>query len=152
MEIISLVVLDGLSITHKEYKAYSRFKLLLVDIRDRQLTDVVIGFINDQVKLVNHAINNKFEVQKVIRSAQKTILSMLEKELKLVCKNHYQSRWMAIGMLVFGIPIGFAYNNMMGNVSGIGMGIAIGIGAGIAIGSSLDKKAEKEGRQLNITL
>lgn len=52
------------------------------------------------------------------------ILKLIEKELKLVPKNSYRNRWMAIGMSAFGVPIG----------------------------AGMDKKAFEEGRQLDMEI
>ncbi len=68
--------------------------------------------------------------------------------MRIVPKNAYRNRWLAIGMVVFGMPMGAAYGVSMGNMAFIGVGIPIGMVFGMAIGARMDKKAAKEGRQL----
>ena len=77
---------------------------------------------------------------------------MIEKEEKLVPKNAYRTRWMAIGMSVFGVPIGMAFGASLGNMAFLAIGIPLGMAIGIAIGAGMDKKALEEGRQLDIEI
>ena len=55
-------------------------------------------------------------------------------------------------MSAFGIPIGLALGASQGNNGMLGAGLPIGMVIGIAVGSSLDKKAFKEGRQLDLEI
>ena len=80
------------------------------------------------------------------------ILKLIEKELKLVPKNLYRDRWLAIGMAGFGLPFGVAFGAAFGNMAFIGIGIPIGLAIGIAIGSGMDKKALDEGKQLDVEI
>ena len=74
---------------------------------------------------------------------------MIEKELKLVPKNHYRNIWIGIGLAVFGTPIGVAIGASLGNMGFIGVGFAFGIPIGMIVGSMMDKKALQEGKQLD---
>lgn len=67
---------------------------------------------------------------------------MIEKELELVAKNHYHDLWMAIGLALGVAFLAFFTNN--------GMRLIIGLAVGMSIGINLDKKAEKNGKQLNL--
>jgi hypothetical protein len=55
---------------------------------------------------------------------------------------------MAIGMAVFGIPLGVVFGMSPGNMAFIGIGLPIGLG----VGSEKDKKAFREDRQLDIEI
>lgn len=81
-----------------------------------------------------------------------SLLKLLEKELKLVPKDHYRTRWMVVGMSAFGLPFGVVFGTSLGNMAYLGLGLPIGMGIGIAIGASMDEKAKKEGRQLTLTM
>ncbi len=87
-----------------------------------------------------------------MRSAELRILKLIEKEQKLVPKNTYRNRWMAIGMSVFGVPIGVAFGASLGNMAFLAIGIPIGMAIGIGLGTGMDKKALEEGRQLDIEI
>lgn len=75
---------------------------------------------------------------------------MLEKEHKIVPKNYYQSLWMLLGMAAFGLPIGAAFGASIGNMAFLSIGLPIGMVIGLAMGAGMDKKALKEGRQLDV--
>ncbi len=76
----------------------------------------------------------------------------MEKELKIVPRNYYRTTWMVIGMAAFGIPMGAAFGASLGNMAFIGIGLPIGMAIGISVGMGMDKKALKEGRQLDLEI
>lgn len=53
-------------------------------------------------------------------------------------------------MSAFGIPLGVAYVSIIGNMAFLSIGLPIGMVLGMAVGAGMDKKALKEGRQLDI--
>lgn len=57
---------------------------------------------------------------------------------------------MALGMVVFGLPLGIAFGTILDNIGLLGIGLPIGMVIGLAVGTGMDKKAKEEGRQLNI--
>jgi drug/metabolite transporter (DMT)-like permease len=69
-----------------------------------------------------------------------------------VTKNHYRNTWLALGMGVFGIPLGVTFGVSLGNMGLLGIGLPIGIVVGLAVGSVLDKKAFEAGRQLDLEI
>ena len=78
------------------------------------------------------------------------ILKLIEKEQKLVPKNIYRNRWLAIGMSAFGIPFGVAFGISLGNMAFLAIGLPLGMAIGIAVGTDLDKKALKNGKQIDV--
>ena len=80
------------------------------------------------------------------------ILKLIEKEQKLVPKNIYRNRWLAIGMSAFGIPFRVAFGISLGNMAFLAIGLPLGMAIGIAIGAGMDKKAFEEGRQLDLEI
>ncbi|MFY8110592.1 MAG: hypothetical protein ACOVKP_01170 [Flavobacterium sp.] len=83
---------------------------------------------------------------------QTKIIKLLEKELKIVPKNYYRNLWSALGMSVFGLPMGAALGLSIGNIGLLGIGLPIGMLIGMLVGSQMDKKAFQEGRQLAIEI
>ncbi len=81
---------------------------------------------------------------------QNKILRLLEKEYKLVVKNYYQNLWLIVGMTSIGLPMGLAFGLGFDNMGLLASGLPIGMAIGLAIGVTMDKKASKEGRQLNL--
>jgi len=132
--------------TSKMAVAFSKFELLLNELRMRNLPSEIVSKINLEIKLINNTSTS--ELKKQLRKSNTKTLRILEKELKLVPKNYYRNLWMVIGMSAFGIPMGVAFGTALGNMAFLGIGLPIGMAIGIAVGSSMDKKAHDENRQL----
>jgi hypothetical protein len=88
----------------------------------------------------------------LIKQKQTKIIKLLEKELKIVPKNYYRNIWLAVGMSVFGLPIGVAFGVSIGNMGLLAIGLPIGMAIGTLVGSRMDKKAFEENRQLDIEI
>ena len=130
-------------------KAYSMFQNLLIALDKKGISTDVLGVINVDIRLLNSFLGTDKEKAKALRKTYAKILKLIEKELKLVTKNHYRNLWMALGM-AFGVPFGTVFSSILNNYAFIGIGIPIGMAIGIAYGTTLDKNAEKEGRQLEL--
>jgi len=150
MEIIGLQAFSEDGEAYK--KAYLQLEGLLSELRGRELPDAQVTNINLQLSALNESGLKGADLAKLTRKKQQAIVTMLEKDLKVVPKNHYTGLWMVLGMTAFGIPFGMAFGFSLGNPAFIGLGMPIGMGLGIAIGSSMDAKALQEGRQLQVEL
>jgi hypothetical protein len=125
----------------------------LIDLlRSRDLPSKLLDSVNRETENINSFKGTNRELLRKVRSAELRILKQLEKDMKLVPKNTYRTRWMAIGMSVFGVPIGVAFGAGLGNMAFLAIGIPIGMSIGIAVGALMDKKAFEEGRQLDIEI
>ena len=129
-------------------KCYPNFKSLIDELRTRSLSDNVVSFINKQVDIINRNHDEK-GLKKQVRKSQYHIIKMLEKEHKIVPKGYYRNLWLALGMSVFGLPIGVAFGAALGNMAFMAMFMPVGMVIGMAIGSQKDTEAAKNGRQLN---
>ena len=78
------------------------------------------------------------------------MIESVKKKFDLTGPKYYQTQWMSLGMLLFGIPMGVTFSTSLGNYAFIGIGLPIGLSIGLAIGSDKDKKAKEAGKQLNI--
>ncbi|AZA59430.1 hypothetical protein EG349_03650 [Chryseobacterium shandongense] len=107
---------------------------------------------NRETAIINSTALRDKDLHKVLKQKQNDIIKLLEKEHKIVPKNYYRNLWMAVGMGAFGLPIGVAFGLLMHNIALLSIGLPIGLGIGVVVGSSLDKKAEAEGRQLNVEI
>ena len=152
MEIKELNIRQGIDQNRRLMKAFNQFEQVLAELRKKEIPEEIISTINNSVDRINTASEPEKELRKLIRKAQSLILKMIEKELKFVTKNHYRNTWLAIGMSVFGIPIGVIFGTSIGNMGLLGIGLPIGMVIGIAIGTGMDKKAFEEGRQLDLDL
>lgn len=149
MELKELKKRPNLDQNKKLHDTYSQFDNLLQLLKQEDLPEEIIETINEDVSHINNVSDGGKTLIKQIRKTQSSILKLLEKELKLVSKNHYRNVWLALGMAVFGIPLGVGLGASIGNMGLLGMGLPIGVAIGYAVGADLDQKALKEGRQLN---
>lgn len=125
------------------------FKRLLDALRQKQLPEAVIGALNLQIDALNEFTGPEKEYRKALSVTRYKMLKYLEKEHKIVPRNHYQKTWLALGLAVFGVPLGAAMGLALGNMAFMGAGIGAGLPIGMAVGAGLDKKAKAEGRQLD---
>lgn len=130
-------------------KADNNLRTLLAAIEEKSISESVESQINEVIAGVNNFTGTDPQLIKQIKTAQSAILKLLEKELELVAKNHYQLQWLAIGMAAFGIPMGVAFGAALGNMGFLGIGLPIGMGIGIAVGANKDKEAAANGKQLD---
>ena len=133
-------------------KTFQQFDALLKELRKRALPPNVIEAINRGIGEINSSALTGRDLRKEIKKHQTSILKLLEKELKLVTKNHYLTLWMILGMSVFGIPIGVFIGSLKENMGLLGIGLPIGMAIGLGVGVMLDKKAIKEDRQLDVEI
>lgn len=129
---------------------YFQFEKLLIELRKRDLPDGLVMSINRDIEELNSTSISEREMIKKIEKTLNRNIKLLEKEVKLVPKNYYRNIWLALGMAAFGLPIGVVIGISLGNMAYLGIGLPIGIAIGIAVGSEMDKKAFKEGRQLDL--
>lgn len=133
-------------------RAYTQFGQLIQELADKKLPDEVLITINKDIEEINSSVETGKDLGDKIKKKQSRILKLLERELKLVPRNHYRNTWLVIGMAAFGIPLGVAFGTTLGNMGFLGIGIPIGLAIGIAVGTGMDKEAIKQGRQLDLEL
>jgi hypothetical protein len=131
---------------------FTYFEKLIGELKKREIPSEIVSSINQNIEEVNSFIGSTKDLKKRIRKSQYSILKLIEKELKIVPKNLYRTRWMAIGMSAFGVPMGVAFGASLGNMAYLAIGIPIGMAIGMAIGASMDKKAFDEGKQLDLEI
>lgn len=107
--------------------------------------------INKELALISSFDGSESELQFKLFALYDHIKKMMAAELKLVPKNHYQSIWMSLGLSLFGLPVGLLWYFMTDSVVYIALGLPIGLLIGMSVGINLDRKAEREGRQLDFT-
>lgn len=143
---------DRPSLDHKTAKKYDLFARYIHALNQKELTESFATSSNEQIELLNKLSDTDRSFKKQLIKTQTNISNRAIKELKYVPKNHYRNVWLAVGMAAFGIPFGVALSTVIGNFAFIGLGLPIGLSVGIAYGTSMDQRAAKEGRQLDIEL
>ena len=152
MVIIELKNRPDIDQNKKLFASYTQFNNLLMELRTRKLSAETINTINNGIKKINSVSDSEKALSKQIKSTQSQIIKLVEKEHKLVTKNHYRNTWLAVGMATFGIPLGVAFGAALGNMAFLGIGLPIGMAIGVAVGSRMDKKAVEEGRQIDLEI
>lgn len=132
--------------------AFDQLVTLLQVLNNRELEPELTEAINMHVNRVNAISASGKALKKQINTSLKSILDLIEKQHQLVTINHYRNQWMALGMAVFGLPLGIALGASLDNMGLLGIGLPIGIVIGLAVGKEKDKKALEEGRQLNLEI
>jgi hypothetical protein len=151
MKIIELKEREDVS-ENKLGESYAQFQELLKELRKKELPQTIIESINQGIEEINSTSLTDKNLRKLVEKKQMKILKLLESELKIVSKNHYRNYWLAVGMCVFGIPIGLIYGIVMDNLALLGIGLPVGMAVGVGLGFRMDKKASEEGRQLNVEI
>lgn len=152
MELIGLDKKPQIDQDEKLKNKFVYFERLINELKKRSLPSDITNLINQNIKEINSFSGSNKDLQKQIRKSQANIFKLIEKELKLVPKNLYRTRWLAIGMSALGIPFGVAFSVSLDNMAFLGIGIPIGMVIGMAVGAGMDKKAYEEGRQLNLEI
>lgn len=152
MEIKDLYKRPNIVDNPKLSKAFDHFDELLLELKKREFPEAIIQSINIEIEQINTFLESEKELRKRIRYSQSSILKLIEKDLKIVPKNHYQNIWLTHGMSAFGLPLGVAFGASLGNMGLLAIGIPIGMLFGLAIGSYMDKKAFRNGKQLNFEI
>jgi hypothetical protein len=132
----------------KQQDSWQKLQDLLGELEGVDLQAAHEAIIEDGIKELNALDKNDRKLLMLSQKFKNKIFTSLEKDLKIVPKGFYRTRWMIIGMSAFGIPFGVTFGISMDNMGLIGLGLPIGMGIGLAIGAGMDQKAQKEGRQL----
>lgn len=152
MHIIQLKEIPNAAMSAKSNLYYTQIEYILNDLSGRDLPDYIVQSINVAVEELNAATKTDYALQKLLKQKQKDVVTLLEKEMKIVPINYYRNLWMVVGMAAFGMPLGIAFGTAIGNLGMMAIGIPIGMVIGIAVGTQLDKKAFEEGRQLSVEI
>lgn len=153
MTIIKLRGVKNLASDIRLSQLYSQFDTLLNELRKKDVPDSIIQTINNEVEEINTSDSlTTNDLRKAIKKKQTAILRLIEKDLKLVPKNYYRTLWLALGMTVFGIPLGVLAGVLLGQPGLFAIGLPIGVAIGVTVGTLMDKTAVKENRQLNLEI
>lgn len=131
-------------------EAFTKFNTLVSLLTEKALPDEFESRFNLNIDALNTSAYTVKALSKSITKLHHNILVSLEKELKIVTKNHYRNTWLAIGIGAFGVPLGVVFGVSLDNMGLIGLGMPIGLAMGIGVGTQMDNTAHKEGRQLDM--
>ena len=136
----------------RTFNKYVQLESLVKVVNQKEIPDNMVIEVNSRLEKVNSLNDDDKSLGKVAKQVTVEILNLLEKELGLVAINHFRNKWMAIGMAVFGIPLGVAFSTSMGNMAFLGIGIPVGMTIGMAVGKGKDNEAQANGLQLDFEM
>jgi len=131
---------------------FAQLKKLLSELSKHSATNAVVESINKEIVSFNQFQGSIKQEINQLGKAQKAIVQIAEKQLKLVPIGYYRNLWLALGIGAFGIPIGVAIGVATKNMGLLGLGLPIGMAMGLGVGTGMDKKAKESGRQLDIEI
>ncbi len=152
MDIIPLQTRPIIETSDSKQKSYDSFVKLLAELRQRSIPEEQVSSINKDIGELNAMADNDKKWYKEMKKVRYRIVQRVSKELNLVPKNFYRNQWMALGMTIFGLPLGLVFSFAIGNIAFLGIGLPIGMPIGMAIGANKDQQAAKEGRQLDVAI
>ena len=150
MEIKKLEKRPSIGQDKKLNDKFVHFEKLINELKKKKIQAKIVSSINQHIAAVNSFAGTNKDFRTQIRKSKNGILKLINKELKLVPKKFYLFRWMSMGISIFGIPLGVVIATSTKIWGLFGVGFPIGVIIGMAIGAGMDKKAFKEGRQLDI--
>ena len=137
-----------------EYKrlntAYQQMVKLIAALEKREVPDNVQDEILVKVANLNAFTGTEKEYARELEKAYNYVLRVLLEKLNWVPKDYYRNQWMALGLSVFGLPLGVALGAALDNMAFMAAFLPVGMVIGMAVGSGLDKKAAEEGRVLEL--
>ena len=152
MQFLELRPRTGLENQKYLRRGVRKFETLLEDLNGKEFPEEVRKEISLHLEAFNALADDDPKLKRHLRKTYRGVLRILEKKLKWVPRGYYRTVWMAIGMSVFGIPMGAAFGLSLGNMAFLGIGLPIGMAIGLGLGTAMDAKAAKEGRQLNVDM
>lgn len=152
MPLLELKEISRFGSDAKSSQYFDQYQQLLTELNSRPLPENISSSINTATEELNASPLSGKPLLKLLKQKQTAVLKLLEKELKVVPKNHFRNLWMVVGMSAFGLPIGVAFGMSIGNLAMLSIGLPIGMAIGMGVGAGLDKKALEEGRQLQVEL
>ena len=139
-----------LNLTDPAQEEKAKLAALIDALNERDLPNDFLESAADILTPEPVSATNSPDLDKAIKAKRVQLLRLAQVKMNLSAPGHFRSQWTALGMTVFGVPIGLALSTATGNFGLLAVGLPIGLSMGIAIGSSMDTKAKQENRQLAI--
>lgn len=150
MEITELTDKTDIKLNVRLRKRFIYLRRLLNEVKKKEIPEDISTRINERIEEINLFAGSNKELQRTINKSLYFIVKLLERKLKIVPRSFYRTRWLIMGMILIGIPLGAIIGYVMGKMVYLGLGIPSGLIIGLFIGNHLDKKALSENRQLDI--
>ncbi len=133
-------------------KEYSLLEQLVQELQNSELPPEVVVELNTEIFRLNAVLDNDLKLYFYVKLVKKKILKTLHNDLEIVPKNYYRNLWLALGMSVFGLPLGVILSAILDNTISIAIGLPIGLAIGLAVGAEMDKRALENNKQLELEI
>lgn len=132
------------------YNAHQQMSKLIAALGKKEMPQAIIDEVDIQIANLNAYTGDERGFTRELNRAYSYLLRLLQEKLNWVPKDFYRNQWMALGMSVFGLPLGVALGAALDNMAFMAAFLPIGMVIGMALGTGMDKKAAEEGRVLDI--
>ena len=133
-------------------KDYSLLEQLVQELQNRELPPEVVVEINEEIFRLNAVSDHDLKLNFYVKLFKKKVLKTLHNDLEIVPKNYYRNLWSALGMSVFGLPLGIILSAILDNTASIAIGLPIGLAIGLAVGTEMDKRSLENNKQLELEI
>jgi len=131
--------------------AINNFTVLIDEIKVKAIPEEVCYKINSQIDFMNTLVNSdESKIKKKLEITYHKILLILRRDLGIVPENYYRNLYLALGMSVFGLPIGALIAFLSGNYSFLAIGMLFGLSIGVLVGAKKDKIADEENKVIKV--
>ena len=132
-------------------RVYVQFQKLLTELRKKELPHKIIEPVNQDIEDLNSTPLLGSELRKFVKQKHTKILKLLEKD-KIVPKGYYLNQMITVFSAIITL-LGLSVTMSVGGKIGVliaAMGIFICIPIAVVLSFLMEKKASKEGRQLDV--
>jgi hypothetical protein len=130
--------------------AHQQMSRLISALEKREVPQEIMDEINTRIASLNAFTGDEKTATRNLTTTYNSLLRLLQEKLNWVPRDYHRNQWMALGLSVFGLPLGTALGLAMDNIALMGAFLPIGMVIGMSVGSGMDKKAAEEGRVLDI--
>jgi membrane protein insertase Oxa1/YidC/SpoIIIJ len=148
--IISLQKTETIDSNKRFARDFYSFQSLIDALNKKDIPADLTTSINQIIIFINSMHASDKIVIRRIEEGKNKILEMVERRLGLVRKKQYHNYWITMGVTLYGLPVGVVLYFLSGNLAFIIPGLPIGMLIGIWVGNRKDRKAETNGKQLEI--
>ena len=131
-------------------KAHQQVTGLIAALDKREVPQDITEEINIIIANLNAFTGDEKQFARELNQAYQHILKLVQEKLNWVPKDFYRNQWMALGLSVFGLPLGVVMGLALDDMTYMAVFFPLGMVFGMGIGAGLDKKAVEEGRVLDL--
>lgn len=151
MKINSINKIEDFGTNKKLIKSYDSLEQLVNALNKKKIPEIFLQRINQMIQEINSFSGEQMELVKLLKTTDKEVVILVEKEFGWVKKLHYQHQWTS-----YGIIAGVLFSTLLTQTgftetwNSMALGISMGLIFGMLAGKNKDTQAEKDGLQLDI--